>query len=355
MGKTSIIAAALAGCAALAVATAPDVSSTLQNILANTDKSDLYTYPTDLTRGIVPVSLHRNPSPTRHGLYDRLRETMLTRVPNSTFQKGIHSHNDYWRDLPFYTALSVGCVSIEADVWLYNGTLHVGHEQSALTNARTFSSLYIEPILSVLERQNPKSPFLTSSIPTKNGVFDGYSSQTLYLFVDVKTDGETTWPYVVKALEPLRSAGYLSSINESSTSIINGPVTVVGTGNTPLNQIQPISNRDYFFDAFLPNLTLSDYNLTKLDSPIASVDFAVVFGKVDSVDGTFNDTQLATLNKQVAAAHAKGIAVRYWDQPAWPITLRNGVWRTLWQGGADLINADDVTAAAGFSDQSNYW
>lgn len=30
---------------------------------------------------------------------------------------------------PLYTALSAGAISIEADVWLYNGTLHVGHEQ----------------------------------------------------------------------------------------------------------------------------------------------------------------------------------------------------------------------------------
>ena len=34
-----------------------NLPSTLQNILANTDGSNLYTYPTDLTRGIVPVRL----------------------------------------------------------------------------------------------------------------------------------------------------------------------------------------------------------------------------------------------------------------------------------------------------------
>lgn len=83
-----------------------------------------------------------------------------------------------------------------------NRTLHVGHEQSALTNSRTFASLYIDPIVSVIKAQNPaNSTFVTA--PTKNGVFDTSSGQTLYLYVDVKTDGETTWPYVVKALEPL--------------------------------------------------------------------------------------------------------------------------------------------------------
>jgi len=104
--------------------------------------------------------------------------------------------------VPFYTALSVGAVSTESDVWLYNGTLHVGHEEGALTDARTFESLYINPILDTLKRENPSnSTFLTA--PTRNGVFDTSSGQTLYLFVDVKTDGATTWPVVVKALDPL--------------------------------------------------------------------------------------------------------------------------------------------------------
>lgn len=34
----------------------PEVPSNLQNILKNTHKSQLYTYPTDFTRGIIPVS-----------------------------------------------------------------------------------------------------------------------------------------------------------------------------------------------------------------------------------------------------------------------------------------------------------
>ncbi len=78
----------------------------------------------------------------------------------------------------------------------------MGHEQGALTNSRTFESLYINPILDVLNRQNPKnSSFLSAK--THNGVFDTDGGQTLYLFVDLKTDGASTWPAVLKALEPL--------------------------------------------------------------------------------------------------------------------------------------------------------
>jgi hypothetical protein len=156
--------------AAHTCAAPPDVSPALQQILNQAHQPPLYTYPTSLTQGIIP--------------------------------KLIHSHNDYWRDVPFYSAISVGAVSVESDVWLYNETLYVGHEQGALTDERTFESIYINPILDTLHRQNPtNSPFLAT--PTKNGVFDTNGDQTLYLFVDVKTDGATTWPYVVKALEPL--------------------------------------------------------------------------------------------------------------------------------------------------------
>lgn len=49
--KNSIFAASLMACVSGAYA----ISDTLQNILANTHKSDLYSYPTDLTRGIIPV------------------------------------------------------------------------------------------------------------------------------------------------------------------------------------------------------------------------------------------------------------------------------------------------------------
>ncbi|KAH8662470.1 PLC-like phosphodiesterase [Xylariales sp. PMI_506] len=313
--RASIIAA-LAGITPLVSAQSDlPLSPALQAVLSNATDPDLYTWPTSLTQGIVP--------------------------------KFFHSHNDYWRTVPFLSALSVGAISIEADVWLYNGTLHIGHEQSALTNTRTFESLYINPILEVLQRQNPNSTFLTTG-PTRNGVYDTSSGQTLYLFVDVKTDGPTTWPYVVEALGPLRDAGYLTTYN--GTTVTSGPVTVIGTGNTPLDQVQGVSPRDYFWDAPIPTLNSTFSNITKEVSPIASTDFAVQFG--DVVAESFNDTQLALLASQVKVAHAKGIMLRYWDQPGWPIGTRNAIWRTLWNAGVDILNVDDLEGAANFWETS---
>lgn len=176
-----------------------------------------------------------------------------------------------------------------------------------MTYARTFDSLYIQPILSVLKKQNPSSPFVTA--PTHNGVFDTSSGQTLYLWVDVKTNGTITWPYVVKALEPLRQGGWLTKYN--GTGITNGTVTVIGTGNTPRDQVESQTNRDYFFDGPLSTLNSSaNSNVTQFLSPIASTSFLQSFGWPK--DGKLNETALAKLRGQISSAASRGIGTRYW-------------------------------------------
>ena len=180
---------------------------------------------------------------------------------------------------------------------------------------------------------------------TKNGLYDTSSTQTLYLWIDIKTPGPTTWPHVIRALDPLRKAGYLSTITANGTAISYAPITVIGTGNTPLSQIQNLSaGRDYFYDAPLPLLDSTFANITRLVSPIASTNFQRQFGVVNGT--ALNATQVARLREQVRVAHGKGIGVRYWDLPAWPVRTRNAVWRALRDEGVDLLNVDDVQAAA---------
>lgn len=127
--------------------------------------------------------------------------------------------------------------------------------------------------------------------------------------MDVKTNGTTTWPYVVKALEPLRQGGWLTKYN--GTGITNGTVTVIGTGNTPRDQVESQNNRDYFFDGPLSSLNSSaNSNITQFLSPIASTSFYQSFGWPK--DGKLNDTALAKLRGQIASASSRGIGTRYW-------------------------------------------
>ncbi|KAJ5919681.1 hypothetical protein N7454_009516 [Penicillium verhagenii] len=313
-----VFSSVLVSAVALALAAGPDpvtgtITSSLQHILQNTHGGEEYQYPTDITRDILPIP--------------------------------VHSHNDYWRQEPFWTGLSKGCTSTEADVWLYNGTLYVGHDQSALTKDRTLETLYINPILDVLTRQNPDSPFVTE--PTKNGVWDTAPDQTLYFFIDVKTSGPETFKAVIQALEPLREKGYLSKV-EGGKNVTYGPVTIIGTGETPLEMVTSVSDRDYFFDAPLANL--KDLKYSSIDgtiSPIASTDFAAAVGKLTAdTDPLLTDTQLGALREQIAIATERGIGARYWNTPYFPIRTRNAVWRTLLREGVTLLNADDLDAVA---------
>jgi hypothetical protein len=293
-------------------------------------------YPTDLTRDVVPIPCH--------------------------------SHNDYWRRVPLYEAIHYGCTSVEADVWLFDDQeLYVGHTASSLTRNRTFRSLYVDPIVRLLDQQNPSTRF---SNETHNGVFDQDPSQTLVLLVDFKTDGAAIFPYVQSQLSALRDKNYLTYFN--GKEIIPGPVTVVGTGNAPFQLIDANSTyREIFFDAPLDKLT-TEASWSGLTGPIerrnegqgntgvdpslgaaqfnsgnsfyASVDFGSTIGF--PWRGHLNQKQRQKLREQIRAAHAKGLKARYWGTPKWPTGLRNHVWNILIKEGADYLNVDDLRAAA---------
>ncbi|GKZ20984.1 hypothetical protein AbraIFM66951_010191 [Aspergillus brasiliensis] len=252
---------------------------------------------------------------------------------------------DAFRQKPTYGSITVHSMSVlQLDYpnpqFVSKGVIQVGHDESSLTKDRTLESLYINPILDVLRLQNPSSPFLTS--PTNNGVFDTSTSQTLYFFIDVKTSGPETFKAVISALQPLRDHGYLTTLKDNKT-LTTGPVTIIGTGNTPLDLVGPIADRDYFYDAPLEALTEALYaDITGLISPIASTDFAATVGSVKGEK--ISDEQIKTLRKQIQTAKERGIGARYWDTPHFPVRTRNFVWRTLLEEGVALLNADDLDA-----------
>lgn len=307
----SLLPLLVAPCALQSVYASPGVLQWIANINATTPGH--FQYPTQFTQDIVP--------------------------------KPIHSHNDYWRDAPLFRALSFGVASVEADVWLINQTLFVGHEKAALTENRTFASLYVDPLTQILAAMNPQDSF-TVNQSSPNGVFDTASDIPLQLLVDIKTDGVETLPAVLKALEPLRSAGYLTTF--ANGTLTQSVITVVGTGNSPLAQVKALEPRDYFFDAPLDQLNDSSLNTTwdATLSPLASTDYEVVVGW--SGIGDISEAQRNNLTTLVNDAHSRGIKARLWDTPGWPISARDNVWRALMDNGIDWLNADDLEAASQF-------
>ena len=156
----------------------------------------------------------------------------------------------------------------------------------------------------------------------------------------------TAWrsalPAILQALKPLRDAGYLTTYYSNGT-LVSSAVTVIGTGNSPLDLVQALDPRDYFFDGPLADLT-GDFKPTL--SPIASTDYEVAVGW--NGVGTIPDNKLATLKQLIDNAHTMGIQARFWDTPGWPVSARNNVWKVLLENGVDWLNADDVKAASEF-------
>ena len=351
---------------------APDMIGALLTLMLSVLISLLIYYIKHLRSLITPNDIEKTLA--SWGLSDYPQRSAAN-LP-ADFSRGIipipcHSHNDYWRHVPLYSALAAGCTSVEADVWLSDADLFVGHSEQSLTKERTLTSLYIDPIMSILSIQNtpnqkvttnPTSPSSTSSsTASPNGVFETSPQTPLIFLIDIKTDGASTFPTVLNQLEPLRSRGWLTHFN--GTAVIPGPVTVVGTGNTPFDLLTSNSTyRDIFYDAPLQELWGDDPKTTTTipttpygeqlllaerytveNSYYASVSFQAEIGTL--WHGTLTPQQVLKIRGQVKGATERGLKARYWETPAWPVGRRDHVWDVLMREDVGSLNVDDLEAA----------
>ncbi|KAI8271946.1 Altered inheritance of mitochondria protein 6-like protein [Colletotrichum sp. SAR 10_98] len=289
------------------------------------------------------------------------KDYVSTWLNNATFHATpaqCHSHNDYWRPVPLFSALSVGCIGIEADVWLRNGDLWVGHDKPSLSQTRTLKSLYLDPLEEILDAQNRE---VTEGNKTRRGVFSIQDNAQIILLIDVKTDAKETWPVVLRQLEPLRLKQCLTSHNSSASSDaqkhLRAPLIVVGTGNLDMETLVANNSdttttyheyHDTFLDAPLTDLPAANttnktkYNTT--NSVYASASFKQAIG---SVRLGFSRTQREKLRSQVQAAKNLGLQPRYWDIPDWPLKYRDYIWTELRAEGVEILSVDNVKHAAG--------
>ncbi|KAL8992529.1 MAG: hypothetical protein Q9169_007033 [Polycauliona sp. 2 TL-2023] len=263
-----------------------------------------------------------------------------------------HSHNDYERQVPLYDALNTGCVSVEADIWLQDDELLVGHTEDALDSSRTLKSLYLDPLMSILGDRNPDLGLTdgTDHSGSLEGVFATNTSVSLVLLVDIKTESAKTLPVLLDQLASLRQSGSLTRFDGSRMT--QGPITVVGTGNTDFDAILNEKDRLVFFDAPLAydwskDSTTDANAYSTNNSYYASVSFDEAIGK-PSFLGDLSEEQMTTIKDQIEGAHDRGLKVRYWDTPGWPAGQK--IWERLWKEGVDVLNVDDLTKAKEFLD-----
>jgi len=70
--------------------------------------------------------------------------------PRSTLPA--YAHNDYENSQPLFDALRLGYSGVEADVFLVNGVLRVGHDRRQARTGGTLEALYLTPLREIVSR-----------------------------------------------------------------------------------------------------------------------------------------------------------------------------------------------------------
>jgi hypothetical protein len=230
-----------------------------------------------------------------------------------------HAHNDYEHKRPLFDALEQGLCSVEADIFLVDGQLLVGHVRRLLKPERTLESLYLVPLKQRVEKNGGR-------------VYRGGPEFTL--LIDIKTNGEKTYAALKTVL-----AKYADIINvPSSEKSPRRAINVVATGNRPADKIAADASRLVGIDGVWSDLD-SDQPADLM--PQISENWRSFFkwrGK-----GPIPPEEREKIRMAVQKAHARGRRLRFWGAPDNP-----AVWQELYDDNVDLINTDDLPGIARF-------
>jgi hypothetical protein len=231
----------------------------------------------------------------------------------------VHAHNDYEHKRPLFDALDQGFCSVEADIYLVEGKLLVGHTRRSLRPDRTLQALYLDPLKQRVAENGGR-------------VYKGGPSVTL--FIDLKTAGPKTYAALRPVLEEYRDM--ISSYSPSGVQ--RRAVDVVITGNCPRAEIEADKERLVGIDGNVHDLD-SDQSADLI--PVVSENWRTFFkwrGKGPMPAGEYEK-----LLSFVKKAHDHGRRIRLWAAPD-----NLATWKVLYAANVDLINTDDLAGAARF-------
>ncbi|MEO6597334.1 MAG: phosphatidylinositol-specific phospholipase C/glycerophosphodiester phosphodiesterase family protein [Planctomycetota bacterium] len=225
----------------------------------------------------------------------------------------LHGHNDYLQPVPLHAALELGLGSVEADVFLVDGELRVGHELWQLRPGRTLAAMYLEPLR--VEAQH------------RGGRIRG-DGKPFVLLVDIKTDGAAVYRHLREELGRYR---------DLLTRFVDGriepsAVTVILSGDRPRAMVAADRERWCALDGRLADLAVEPPPPPDLAPWISDS-----WQRISDWDGK---DELTTDERQrvrdlVARAHAGGRELRFWGAPD-----RAEAWSAFFELGLDRIGTD---------------
>ena len=230
-----------------------------------------------------------------------------------------HSHNDYHQAKPLTDALAHGFCSIEADVFLIDGQLLVGHDPTELRPGRTLQALYLDPLRERVKRR-------------EGWVYD--KNQPLTLLVDFKTSGAETYQALRKILPDYRDM--LSSVKEGKCE--QRAIDLVISGSRPQAEVAADAERYAFIDGRIKEL--NDQTPWQL-VPLVSENWNSFFQWRGQ--GPMPEDEKEKLRRIVQQMHDQQRRLRFWATPETP-----KFWSELRDAGVDLIGTDDLDALQTF-------
>lgn len=230
----------------------------------------------------------------------------------------IHSHNDYCRRAPFWQAYAQQVYSIEADVFLHDGQLLVGHDVEDLSPELTFEGMYVEPLVTLYKRNGGRA--------WKD------SDEPIQLMVELKSETEPTLRAVTALLDRYPEV--------FDTTVNPDAVRIAVTGRVPA----PEEFGNY------PAYVLFDGEWDRNYTPAQLERVALVSANFQDYSqwngkGSIIPVELAKIEQIIDRAHAWGKPVRFWGAPE-----GTTVYYTFYDLGIDYLNTDRPEVCAGFFD-----
>lgn len=231
----------------------------------------------------------------------------------------VHSHNDYRRENPLFTAWESGVQSVEADVHLYKGRLYVSHSRPVFFRGqKTLKNLYLRPLFSQIMKNKSNANFSKSK-----------DQPPFLLWVDIKGNFDAVYQVLLREIEPYQAQ--LSRVENEK--IVWGPVMIILSGNRDIGKLKSESTRWVFVDGRSRHMGCK-YPFHFM--PVISDHYDEIIKK-DSGKGSKRE-QLVNWTLRV---HKDGKWSRLWAAPDHPKS-----WKRQWEAGMSFINTDQPARLA---------
>ena len=232
------------------------------------------------------------------------------------------AHNDYLHERPLFDALELGFCAVEADIFLTNNVLLVGHDWRDLRPQRTLQKLYLDP--------------LARRVRANGGKVHRGGPECL-LLIDIKTEAEPTY----EALKPILAEYRAMLTSFRGRQIQTNAIRIVLSGERPIATVSNEVDRLAAIDGRIDDLGGASPVFV---TPLVSDNWTKLF-KWRGV-GEMPDPEKALLREFVAKAHQQGRQLRLWAAPDLP-----SAWKLQKEMGVDFVNTDRLKQLADFFNQ----